>query len=472
VELNISLKSIAIYFHPYKINEIFLFMIHQDRIYYHRQISNQTGPVIYWMSRDQRVSDNWGLIYAREQAELRKVPMAVVFCLTEDFSGATIRHYDFMLSGLSEVQQNLNKLNIPFYLLKGDPADQLNKFISGHSINLVVCDFDPLKLKRKWIKEVMDKNEVNLTEVDSHNIVPCRKASNKLEFGAYTLRPKIKKLLPEFLDPFPQIRPQPNQDNFYSQNIDFKSVLSNLNVNDSVSPVDWIKPGESNAKKMMELFISNKLGNYSEDRNDPNKDGASNLSPYFHFGQLSAQRVAMEIITHFRGNADMESFLEEMIIRRELSDNFCFYNPDYDNFSGFHLWARSSLDIHRKDEREYLYTTDKFENAETHDQLWNAAQLQMVKTGKMHGFMRMYWAKKILEWTRTPEEALKISIYLNDKYSLDGRDPNGYTGCAWSIGGVHDRAWGERPVFGKIRYMNYKGCERKFNVKEYIRSWI
>lgn len=447
-------------------------MVHPERIYIHKQISNQTGPVIYWMSRDQRVSDNWALIYAREQAEVRKVPMAVIFCLAENFLGATIRQYDFMLSGLMEVHQNLKRLNIPFYLLKGEPSEKLSKFISDHDVNLVICDFDPLRIKRKWTKEVIDKNQVNLIELDSHNIVPCRKASSKLEFGAYTFRPKIKKLLPEFLDQFQQIKPQINQDTFKPQKIDFKVLVSSLNVDRSVIPVDWLKPGESNAREMMELFITNKLANYAENRNDPNKDETSNLSPYFHFGQLSAQRVAMEIITHFRGNADTESFLEEMIIRRELSDNFCFYNPDYDKFSGFHPWARNSLYLHRKDEREYLYTIDKFENAETHDPLWNAAQIQMVKTGKMHGFMRMYWAKKILEWSASPEQALKTAIFLNDKYSLDGRDPNGYTGCAWSIGGVHDRAWGERPVFGKIRYMNYNGCERKFNVKEYIRSWI
>jgi deoxyribodipyrimidine photo-lyase len=169
-------------------------------------------------------------------------------------------------------------------------------------------------------------------------------------------------------------------------------------------------------------------------------------------------------------NDDKAAFLEELIVRRELSDNFCFYNPDYDSFNGFHSWAKKTHSIHRDDKRQFTYNLEEFEFSETHDPLWNAAQMEMVKTGKMHGFMRMYWAKKILEWTSSPEEAMQTAIYLNDKYSIDGRDPNGYTGIAWSIGGVHDRAWGEREVFGKIRYMNYNGCKRKFDVEKYIKQ--
>ena len=165
---------------------------------------------------------------------------------------------------------------------------------------------------------------------------------------------------------------------------------------------------------------------------------------------------------------DKDAFLEEMIIRRELSDNFCEYEPEYDQFEGFHAWSQKTLNEHRNDEREYIYPLGQFEAAETHDDLWNAAQNEMKITGKMHGYMRMYWAKKILEWTPSPEIAQQIAIDLNDKYELDGRDPNGYTGIAWSIGGIHDRAWFERPIFGKIRYMNYNGCKSKFDVMKYI----
>jgi len=216
----------------------------------------------------------------------------------------------------------------------------------------------------------------------------------------------------------------------------------------------------------LKRFIARKLSRYPDERNDPNKDAVSDLSPYLHFGQIAAQRVALEV--RKTGMKARDDFLEELIIRRELADNYCFYNQNYDSFQGFPEWAQKTLDEHRQDQREYLYALKRFESAQTHDDLWNAAQLEMVKRGKMHGYLRMYWAKKILEWTRSPEEAQKIALYLNDKYELDGRDPNGYVGVAWSIGGVHDRAWPSRPVFGKIRYMSYNGCRSKFNVPAYI----
>jgi deoxyribodipyrimidine photo-lyase len=235
-----------------------------------------------------------------------------------------------------------------------------------------------------------------------------------------------------------------------------------------VKPVSWINPGEDEALKTLRFFVSNKLNEYKKQRNDPNEYGCSQLSPYLHFGQISAQRVAIEVLNSDIQPEAIVSFLEELIIRRELSDNYCYYNPKYDSFDGFPFWAQKTLNEHRLDEREFLYNIGDFENASTHEKLWNSAQNQLKDTGKMHGYLRMYWAKKILEWTSSPEEALKTAIYLNDKYSLDGRDPNGYVGCAWSIGGVHDRAWNQHPVYGKIRYMNESGCRRKFDVKKFI----
>ena len=225
------------------------------------------------------------------------------------------------------------------------------------------------------------------------------------------------------------------------------------------------RTGEDAALKKLST-LSEVLQGYSSLRNDPNKKALSNMSPYFHFGHISAQRVALEIKNSELDSEDKNAFLEEMIVRRELSDNFCEYEPHYDYFEGFHKWAQETLNDHRDDKRDYLYTRDQFEESKTHDPLWNAAQNQMKLEGKMHGYMRMYWAKKILEWSESPEDALQIAIDLNDKYELDGRDPNGYAGIAWSIGGVHDRAWFERPVYGKIRYMNYNGCKSKIQCKK------
>ncbi|MCB0746671.1 MAG: deoxyribodipyrimidine photolyase, partial [Ignavibacteriae bacterium] len=256
------------------------------------------------------------------------------------------------------------------------------------------------------------------------------------------------------------------------KSIDWDLIYKTLKIDNSVKPIEEFTPGENAANKVLQNFIDIKLKKYSTYRNDPNKNGVSNISPYLHFGQISAQRIALILQQFENEDESISSYLEELIIRRELSDNFCYYNSNYDNFDGFPDWAKLSLNQHRKDKREYVYTLEEFELAKTHDDLWNAAQLEMLNTGKMHGYMRMYWAKKILEWTKFPEQAMEFGIYLNDKYELDGRDPNGYVGLAWSIGGVHDRAWGERAVFGKIRYMNYNGCKRKFDVKNYINKYV
>ena len=231
--------------------------------------------------------------------------------------------------------------------------------------------------------------------------------------------------------------------------------------------MDQIKPGEAAASGQLRDFVERRLSDYDLQRNDPNADGQSHLSPYLHFGQISSQRVALQVLA---GMADAGAFLEELIVRRELSDNFCYDNSNYDSVTGFPNWARETLNNHAGDRREYLYTLEELESARTHDDLWNAAQLEMVCRGRMHGYLRMYWAKKILEWTQSPSEALRFAIYLNDRYELDGRDPNGYVGIAWSIGGVHDRAWRERAIFGKVRYMSNAGMKKKFDVQRYINS--
>ena len=430
------------------------------------------GPVVYWMQRDQRVNDNWALIFAFEKAKELNQPLVVAFSLVPKFLDATIRQYGFMIKGLEEVEKSLEKLNIPFFLSLGNPGNEIVKLSKKLNASVIVSDFNPLKISRLWKKEAINKINIPFFTVDAHNIVPVWEASSKQEYGAYTIRPKIKNLLDEFLDEFPALNKQSNHD-FTVEKVNWNLARNSLKVNFKVKEVDWLIPGEIGAAETLENFFAKKLKDYNEKRNDPNEDVLSNLSPYLHFGQISAQRISLEA-KKLEGSfqESISSFLEELIIRRELSDNYCFYNNNYDSFEGFPEWAKKTLNEHRSDSREYLYTLNQFENAETHDKLWNAAQMQMVNYGKMHGYMRMYWAKKILEWTETPEQAFEFALYLNDKYELDGRDPNGYVGVAWSVGGVHDRAWTERPVFGKIRFMNYNGCKRKFNVNNYIQTYI
>ncbi len=428
------------------------------------------GPVVYWMQRDQRVKDNWALIRAQNRAIEKNVPLIVIFCLVQDFLEATIRQYGFMLKGLTQVEADLKELNIPFYMLSGKPEKEIPKFIKNVHAAELIADFNPVKIVRYWKKNVAAKINIPFYQVDAHNIVPCWVASDKTEYAAYTIRPKIHKALPEFLDDFPKLKKMKDHKFAFAQ-FDYDKSVKSLKINFDIEEVNWLEPEEAAAHKMLQKFINDKLDSYDDERNDPNAEALSNLSPYLHFGQISPQRIALEVQNSDAKKESKEAYLEELIVRRELSDNFCYYNKNYDSFDGFHDWAKKTLNEHRDDEREYIYSKKDFESAETHDDLWNAAQIEMMQTGKMHGYMRMYWAKKILEWTKSPEDALEIGIYLNDKYELDGRDPNGYVGVAWSIGGVHDRAWTERPVFGKIRFMNYNGCKRKFDVKSYINKW-
>ena len=438
----------------------------------------RAGPVVLWMSRDQRVNDNWALLFAQELAMKEKSSLAVVFCLVPKFLGATTRQYSFMIKGLQEVARELGKKGIPFFLLTGSPENEIPGFIMKYRGSALVTDFNPLRIKMEWEDSISKKIDIPFYQVDAHNIVPCWIASAKQEYNAHTFRPKINRLLSEFLVEYPVLRKHPFAWQKTVSKIAWEKSLKTLDIDLNISEVDWIKPGEKAAKKTLDDFIENKLPQYDKLRNNPTRDAQSNLSPYLHFGQISAQRVVLEVLKYpslppfaregTEGGISQAAFLEELIVRRELSDNFCFYNMHYDDIEGFPAWAKKTLNEHRKDRRDYIYTVKQFEHAKTHDDLWNAVQMEMVKRGKMHGYMRMYWAKKILEWTESSEKAMEVAIYLNDRYELDGRDPNGYAGIAWSIGGVHDRAWKERPIFGKIRHMSYNGCKAKFDIKQYI----
>lgn len=425
--------------------------------------------IVYWMSRDQRIHDNWALIACMNQSIKRRLPIRILFTLVPEFLDATLRQYHFMLHGLEEVQNQAIDLGIPFDLIVDkDPGKSVIAFAEKHKAGMVITDFDPLKIKLQWKQTASIGLKCPFYEVDAHNVIPARFISQKTEFAAYTLRPKVHRLLDQFLVPFPDVQSFKQENIHLECNYSAEDVLRKVGVRRDIQPVSTFSPGPNSAMNALRSFIDHKLEAYGEKRNDPNLGNVSDMSPWLHFGNISSQTIALMIKTQESNKESIDSFLEELIVRKELADNYCLYTSDYDNFNGYHNWAQTSLNAHRSDIREYTYDQRQFELAETHDPLWNAAQIEMVNTGKMHGYMRMYWAKKILEWTQTPEEAQSIAIYLNDTYELDGRDANGYTGIAWSIGGVHDRAWFERPIFGKIRYMNANGCKSKFDVKRYI----
>jgi deoxyribodipyrimidine photo-lyase len=421
------------------------------------------------MHRDQRVASNAALLHAQSIALDRRVPVIVIGCLSPEDLGKPQRLGRFLLEGLQQVETRLRAAGFGFFLLQGAPVKTLEAFVKKVRAGLLVMDFSPLRAHRSWRDDLARALPVACHEVDAHNIVPAWTASPKLEIGARTFRPKIHERLADHLTELPALVRHPFPGPTTVEPLRWEDRLRDLHPNTSVPDIPGLRGGESAGAKALGLFLTQRLANYAIQRNDPTADATSALSAHLRFGHLSAQRVAWEVRRRALDTPAGDAFLEQVIVRRELSDNFCLYNPQYDTFDGFPLWAQKSLNAHRRDKRPFLYTPSQFKNASTHDPLWNAAQKEMVLRGRMPGYLRMYWAKKVLEWSPSPEEALATVLALNDTYEMDGRDPNGYAGAAWAIGGAHDRPWPERPVFGNIRYMNLNGCRTKFDVDAYIR---
>ena len=423
--------------------------------------------VLYWMQASQRAWENPALEYAAEKANELGKPLVVLFGLTADFPGANARHYLFMLEGLEETRKDLDKRGVRMVVRSGSPGRLACHL--GRRASLVVVDRGYLRVEREWRAEAARALECPLIEVESNVIVPVDTASPKEDYSAATFRPKVRRRLRRFLVPLQHNRLKKDSLSLRLDSLDLKDpgkVLAELGIDRKVGPGAF-RSGASGARALLADFIEKKLADYPEARNDPGLDGQSNLSPYLHFGQISPIEIALAVKK--RGGPGAAAFLEELIVRRELSMNFVRYNPRYDEYAALPAWSRASLAKHRKVPREYIYTYDQFDGARTHDPYWNAAQKEMALTGKMHGYMRMYWGKKILEWSKTPEEAYGTALRLNDAYELDGRDPNGFAGVAWCFG-KHDRPWGERPIFGTVRYMNAAGLRRKFDADAYVRK--
>lgn len=461
-----------------------------QRIFTLKEQSHKGDCVLYIMSRDQRVADNHALLAAQQRAIYEKLPLIVQFNLLPLTGVRGREHFTFMLEGLEEVAKNLNNLAIPFVLTHGKALSSYSSLISELNPTAVYFDFSPLSGPRNVAKTVASKYPGSTYVVDTHNIIPTWVTSTKLEFAAHTIRRKIHAHLEAYLtEPGDVLR------HTYSYNKNISS-MSFLEANKIIQKIPQVginhrfTPGTNAAHKHLKNFISSGIENYAHDRNNIAIEGQSELSPYIHFGQISALRIALEVqyavnkrpllfdqpkmaqANDRPSQSDgMNALFEELIVRKELSDNFCLHSSSYTKINGAAEWAQVTLADHLNDPRHPQYSLTQLEAGDTTDEAWNAAQLQMIKTGKMHGYMRMYWAKKILEWSPNPQTAIDHAIYLNDRYSIDGADPNGYVGILWSIAGVHDRPWAERAIFGKIRYMNFGGLKRKFDIESYIKKW-
>lgn len=442
-------------------------MIDKERIIQLNSNSIQKGKyVLYWMQASQRSDSNHALEYAIGLANRYELPIIVCFGLTGKYPGANERSYQFLLEGLIQVESELNERNLPLIIRQENPS--MCAINLAEDCALMIVDRDYQRLQREWRSKVAKSVRCPVIQVESNVVVPVETASPKEEYSAGTFRPKIRKHLERFLKPLVKSDPAFSlKDEIPSIQLkNGRRVLDELEIDKSVKAVNWIKGGAREAKKSLSKFISEKLDQFGDLRNDPSENYLSSMSPYLHFGQISPLEIALQVLETESIGAGL--FLEELVVRRELSMNFVYYNKDYDSVRCLPNWAMTTLKEHSTDPREYIYSLTEFESAETHDPYWNAAQIEMMKTGKMHGYMRMYWGKKILEWSPSPELAYRTALLLNDKYELDGRDPNGYAGVAWCFG-KHDRAWGERPIYGKVRYMSSKGLERKFAIDKYVK---
>ena len=428
----------------------------------------QGACVVYWMQRAQRGADNPALDVAVAAAnELGK--LVVVFLAPVPFyPHANLRHYQFLAQGIPDIAEDLRKRNIGF-VLRRFPEFSLLRFCDEVKAALVVGDENPMREPESWRRTAAKKLRVPLWTVDADVVVPSM-LLQKAQYAAHIIRPRLQAQLPRFL-----VAPQN-----LSARVSWKKpagvsslapdfdITQDWQLDRSVAPVSKWRGGSKEALRLLRDFVKHKLPGYGTGRNQPENDHTSRLSPYLHFGHIGPITVALAIEKADAPKADKEAFLNQLIIWRELSINLVRFNPDYDNFECGEEWAHRTLAKHVKDRRPVVYSETQLENAETHDPLWNAAQMQMVNTGWMHNYVRMYWAKKILEWTPSPAEAYRIAVKLNDKYELDGRDPNGYAGIAWSIVGKFDRPWFERPIFGQIRYMSGASTGKKFDSKKYI----
>jgi deoxyribodipyrimidine photo-lyase len=428
--------------------------------------------VLYWMQQSQRASFNPALEYAIEMANCDGLPVLVAFGLMDDYPDANLRHYRFMLEGLRDVAGTLAERQIKFVVRRGAP-DRVAGALAEDAA-LVVCDRGYLRHQKAWRAEVARRAPCAVVEVEGDIVVPLEVASGRAEAAARTLRPKLQRVWDQHLRPLEEAAVHKSALDLRIDGAvdlsDPEGVLGRLRLDRSVAPVARFKGGTAEARRRLRQFLIGKLAGYADARSEPAAFQCSLLSPYLHFGQISPVEIGLAVrAAKEAADADRRAYLEELIVRRELAANFVGFEARYDDYACLPGWARATLDAHRVDRRPHIYTREQLESARTHDAYWNAAMREMRATGFMHNYMRMYWAKKILEWSADPAAAFRTVLHLNNKYFLDGRDANSYANVAW-VFGLHDRPWPERPVFGKVRYMNAKGLERKFDMAAYLRA--
>jgi deoxyribodipyrimidine photo-lyase len=425
------------------------------------RLLNQAAPrdgkyILYWSQVNRRAESNHALAFAADLANRRELPLLFCEAPTCSYPHANDRLHTFLQEGVPETARRLTKLGIGYALNSTDDLCRL-----ANDAAALVTDDSPVRAATLF--------DLPCYAVDSSCIVPMNHFE-KREYAAYTIRPKIRRVLEQYLQPVPPIRvkrkwsgPAP------STNVDEKNVAK-VEIDHTIPPSVDIRGGRKEAERRLNYFLEKNLRRYARHKNEPSAHATSGLSPYLHVGHISSLEVALAVREHAAAHKLIaDEFLEELIVRRELAFNFARFSPTLDSIDALPAWSRATLAKHADDRREYLYSHEQFVSAQTHDALWNATQREMLTRGTIHGYYRMYWGKKIIEWSPTPQDALDTMLYIHDRYALDGRDPNTYTNCLWCFG-LHDRPWGERPIFGMVRYMGLEGMRRKSDVDAYIRE--
>ncbi len=434
---------------------------------------NEGGAyVLYWMGLSQRAAFNPALEHAVDEANARKLPVVVCYGIAEGFPEVNARHWTFLLEGMAEIGPALAKRGIGFVARReGGPVETALTYAADAA--LVVMDRNYLKPIRRFYDDFVARAPCRVVQVEGDVVVPVETASPKHDYAARTLRPKIHRLWKDYLHPLAPRKVRHSAEALELESTldlaDVPRLVASLKCDQGVGPVKRFKGGQAEAERRLARYLAGPFGAYASDRGKPEAGAASHMSPYLHFGQISPVAVALAVEAAKTGDAeDRAAYLEELIVRRELAINHVFYEPHYDELRAIPDWCRKTLDDHRTDKHLNIYTREQFEAGETHDRYFNAAMMEMRETGYMHNHMRMYWGKKIVQWSASPEEAWDTALRLNNKYFIDGRDANSFTNVGWLFG-LHDRPWGPQPVFGTVRSMG-EASLKKFDADGYVRD--
>ncbi len=440
-----------------------------------RPVNTNARYVLYWMQMYKRVDNNHSLIYAIRRANELRLPLVVYEGLKYYYPWASDRIHTFILEGVDEKRREFEQLGIRyvFYLQKDADAPKNTVAALAKDAALIVTDDYPCFIIPQHNRRVAERAEIPVYAVDSNGIIPMSKF-DKEEYAAYTIRPKINKLLDRYLKPlpseavdFPSVGVEVDCPETLVTEDNIASLVAGCGIDHSVPASRHYKGGTNEGRKRLKKFVDESLPDYDKARSKPDRDGSSRLSSYLHFGYLSPLEIALTVQQADAPQESIDAYLEELIVRRELSFNMTSFNAHYDSLAALPAWVQKTMREHADDARQFNYSLEQLEAGETHDELWNAAQSEMVATGEMHNYVRMLWGKNVIAWSPSYEVAFETLVHLNNKYCLDGRDPNSYAGILWCFG-KHDRAWFERPVFGLIRYMASHSTGKKFDSKKYI----